>query len=193
MNPNSKFQLPFCGPAQAKLCQHAKQLRTAEGSRPAAKKERAFTLIEMLVAMTFGSSIMLTAVTLVHTAFRQQSQTQLRLERASKMDRFVEQFRRDVHLAGLIESTTEQLLTLSHANEMQVIYRMDQNRLTRQAIESEQISQVEQIEMEPQMTVRFTVDESQRWVVFEIGSREPEADRPIERQVLVARGKMEQP
>ena len=98
---------------------------------------RGFTLIETLVAVSFGSSIMLTAVALVHTAFQLQSQAQTRLEQTSILDRYVEQFRRDVSLAVRFELPTEKTLRLFFVGERRVEYQTDENHITRRAFDGD--------------------------------------------------------
>lgn len=152
-----------------------------------------FTLIETLVAVSFGSSIMLTAVALVHTAFKMQSLTQKRVELTCTLDRYVEQFRRDVSLADRVELPTEKTLKLFFVGEQQVEYHTDENRIMRRSFDGDQPRQVEQVQLEVGRTTRFTQSDFGRCVMFDILEREDNqsADTPrTMRQMVVAVGRM---
>ncbi|MCA9160249.1 MAG: hypothetical protein KDA72_18080 [Planctomycetales bacterium] len=138
----------------------------AKAATPARKQ--AFTLIEMLVALSFGSSIMLTAVALVHTAFQLQSHSQMRLERTSILDRYVEQFRRDASLADRFELATEKTLKLFFAGEQRVEYQTHENHITRRAFDGDELRQVEPVQLELGRTARFDQVHSGRCVAFDI-------------------------
>ncbi|MEO8270123.1 MAG: hypothetical protein ABI557_10395, partial [Aureliella sp.] len=133
---------------------------------------RGFTLIETLVAISFGSSIMLTAVALVHTAFNLRSQTQLRYEQASRLDRVVEQFRRDANLAVSVEVPTPKSLKLFSVGDQQVEYIADENRITRQSYIGDKLWQVEQVPLELGRTAQFSLVRSGRCVVLDILERD---------------------
>lgn len=159
----------------------------------ASARLQGFTLIEMLVAISFGSSIMLTAVALVHTAFKLQSQTQSRLEQASTLDRYVEQFRRDASLADRVELPTEKTLKLFFVDEQLVEYQVDENQITRRAFDGDELQQVEPVQLEAGRTSRFAQVESGRCVVLDIlaseGNQSAGAPRSV-RQAVVALGTM---
>lgn len=153
-----------------------------------------FTLIEMLVVISFGSSIMLTAVGLVHTAFKLQSQTQTRLEQASILDRYVEQFRRDANLADRVELLSDTSLKLFLEGEKRVEYNADENQITRRAFAGEGLQQVAQVRLEPKCAARFAQVDSGRCVVLDILGREVDQSAgalSTLRQIVVAVGKMD--
>ena len=154
---------------------------------------RGFTLIETLVAVSFGSSIMLTAVALVHTAFKLQSLTRTRLEETSTLDRFVEQFRRDANLADRVELPSEKTLKLFFLGELQVEYLAEENQITRRLIDGDELLQVEQVRLEAGRTARFTQSDSARCVVLDILGQQdnPTSDAPrTMRRIVVAVGGM---
>lgn len=163
----------------------------AKASTPA--RPYGFTLIEMLVAISFGSSIMLTAVALVHTAFKLQSQAQTRLEQASALDRYVEQFRRDASLADRVELPTERTLKLFFVDEQQVEYLSDKNHITRRAFDGDVLGQVEPVQLEAGRTARFAQVHSGRCVMLDIleseGNQSTGVPRSV-RQTVVAVGRM---
>ncbi len=152
-----------------------------------------FTLIETLVAVSFGSSIMLAAVSLVHTAFKLQSLTQTRLEQTSTLDRYVEQFRRDVSLADRVELPTEKTLKMFFIDQQSMEYRVDENRIARRSFAGETLQQLEQVQLQAGRTAQFTQSDSGRCVVLDIvesaGSRSVDAPRMV-RQIVVGMGRM---
>lgn len=166
-----------------------------------------FTLIEMMVVIAFGSSIMLTAIALAHTAFTLHSRAQLRFERSFTLDRFIEGFRADVHLANRFELTSEQSLTLFLADDQRVEYRSEADRLTRlQTIAAEtetsaeteiarETGQVDQVQLAPGSGVRFSRDDDSGCVVLEVldapaNATTNAAVQPLRlaRQIVVAPG-----
>ncbi|MCC7333722.1 MAG: hypothetical protein IT422_01410 [Pirellulaceae bacterium] len=163
----------------------------AKAATPARKQ--AFTLIEMLVALSFGSSIMLTAVALVHSVFQLQSQAQTRLEQTSILDRYVEQFRRDVSLAVRFELPTEKTLRLFFVGERRVEYQTDENHITRRAFDGDVLQQVEPAQLEAGRVAQFAQVHSGRCLVLDILILESEgkpstAPPSAVRQIVVAVG-----
>jgi len=69
-----------------------------------------FSLIEVLLAVTSGSVIMVLAVNLVQRGMVYQADTQTRVERSASFNRFVEQFRHDVHRATRVETTDDGMI-----------------------------------------------------------------------------------
>lgn len=164
---------------------------TAKAATPT--RRQGFTLIEMLVAISFGSSIMLTAVALVHTAFNLQSQAQSRLEQASTLDRYVEQFRRDASVAGRVELPAETTLKLFSVDELRVEYQVEENQITRRAFDGDELQQVEPVQLDAGRTARFAQVDSGHCVVLEVLASEDSQSAgapPSVRQTVVAVGRM---
>ena len=164
---------------------------SAHGGLPNSPLRSGFTLIEILVVISVGSSVMLTAIALAHTAFTLQSQAQMRFERSFTLNRFIEGFRSDVHLANRFEVTSEQSLTLFLADDQRVEYRGQADRLTRRQAAAEEdetdvgiaiaeesditdeiahpeIAHLEQVQLAPGSTVRFSRDAESGCVVLEV-------------------------
>lgn len=146
--------------------------RTGRLSRPLPRG--GFTLIEMLVVISVGSSIMLTAIALVHTAFRLQSQAQSRFERSFTKDRFIECFRADVRMAHRAELSSEKSLTLFHSHDQRVEYGGDAGQLTRSQNTKvaknpvQETTQFEQVKLPAGSQVRFSRDAVSDCIVLEV-------------------------
>lgn len=123
---------------------------------------------------------MLTAIALAHTAFTLQSQAQSRFERSFTLNRFIEGFRSDVHLADRIEVNSEQSLTLFLADGQRVEYRGEADRLTRRQAAAErpepaeqpeitdETAHLEQVQLVLGSEVRFSRDAESGCVVLEV-------------------------
>ena len=175
----------------------------ASPGQPGWSRLLGFTLIETLVAISFGSSIMLAAIGLVHTALKLQAQSQTQIERTHSLARFVERFRCDSHAASGLDLPAPQALTLLLPNEQQIAYLVEANTLTRHAIDGGDIDggdidggdveQVEQVHLAPGHTARFELTEAGGCVVLEImelsAKQSQEAPRLL-RQVVAAVGSL---
>lgn len=136
---------------------------------------------------------MLTAVALVHTAFKLQSQIQERLKQTITLDHYVEQFRRDANLANRVELQSDQSLKLFLVGEQWVEYNADENQITRQAFAGDGLQQVTQVQLDAKCMARFAQIDSARCVVLNILVREDNqaAGKPsARRQIVVAVGRM---
>lgn len=165
----------------------------ASPRQPGCSRLLGFTLIETLVAISFGSSIMLAAIGLVHTALKLQAQSQTQIELAHSQARFIEQFRCDSHAASGLDLASPQALTLLLPNEQQIAYLVDANTLTRHAIDGGDVEHVEQVRLTPGHTARFEQAESGSCVVLEItepGTHQSQEAPRLMRQVVVAVGSL---
>lgn len=149
------------------------------------QRRKAFSLIEMLMTISIGSTLMLTSVALLHKSLQLQKRSQGRMERAHTLNHFVEAFRRDVHAASSAECTSESSLTLSLSSGDSIAYSSQGNRLTRTHVD-ELGRQVEQVEIAEHESASFQLQSDGQIVAFEIqGSPEPNATR-VMRQIAVS-------
>ncbi len=161
----------------------------AQADAPA--RRQGYTLIEMLIAISVGSSIMLTAVALVHTTFKLQSQAQSRLERANSLDRYVEQFRRDAARAARVELPTDKTLRVFLDEGRRVEYTVEESRVIRRAYTGDELWQTESVQLAAGHTARFAQAVSERCVAFDIVERESAqsaTEKRADRQTVVALG-----
>ena len=96
-----------------------------------------FTLIEMVVTITVGSIIMLSAVTIVHRAMNVRVSTMDHFEQTRKLERFISQWRQDVHRAGSIQLDDSRTCTLFN-EDSQVQYQIQGSSVSRTESAEEQ-------------------------------------------------------
>jgi prepilin-type N-terminal cleavage/methylation domain-containing protein len=96
------------------------------------KRRKAFTLVEMLMTMTMGSSLMLLAIGLVHQAMSMSKLAKVRGEHDHSLARLALQFRSDVHLAPELVSAAPDSVHLKLADESTVTYKREAANVTRE-------------------------------------------------------------
>lgn len=149
------------------------------------QRRKAFSLIEMLMTISIGSTVMLTSVALLHKSLQLQTRSQNRAERAHTLDHFIETFRRDVHAASEAESASASNLTLSLSSGERVTYSAQENRLVREH-QSEAGRHVEQVELAEYESASYQLQSDGQIAVLEIqGTPEPDANR-LMRQIAVS-------
>jgi prepilin-type N-terminal cleavage/methylation domain-containing protein len=95
------------------------------------KRRNAFTLVEMLMTMTMGSSLMLLAIGLVHQSMSMSKLAKVRGEHDQTLARLAQQFRSDVHLASELISVSADSIHLKLADETTVTYKGEAANLAR--------------------------------------------------------------
>ena len=100
-----------------------------------------FTLVELLLALIAGSSIMALGIGVVHQSFHWSKQCRDRAATVRHFDRLQRQFRSDVHVAESIKLQNDSL-SLESADG-QVVYQVESNRLVRTNRSADKILQRE--------------------------------------------------
>lgn len=122
---------------------------------------KAFTLIEMLIAITIGSSIMVASVALLHRSFELHKLTQTRMQQEQTIDRLIEQFRSDVYAASSVEVLAPSKLSLEIEGRDRIVYSALDNQLSREF--SQPTEQRQSIELGPSISASLDViDDGQR-------------------------------
>ena len=95
-------------------------------------RRRASTLVELMVCLSAGSTLMLVAIGLVHQTLKISREVSQHADHDRSLARLATLFRRDAHHAtgASIESETE--LRMTRANDSEVIYRFADQRITRE-------------------------------------------------------------
>jgi len=91
---------------------------------------RGFTLIEMVVTITVGSIVMLSAVTIVHRAMTVRVSTMDHFEQTRKLERFIFHWRQEVHRARSVVLNDLRTCTLLTETSL-VKYEIDGGRVSR--------------------------------------------------------------
>ncbi len=146
----------------------------------------AFSLIEMLLAITFGSVVMTLAVGLVHSGLVNQAATKSRVEQSSRLNRFAEQFRSDVHMAREIKSSNGGLTLVTWQGDS-IQYSAPGSRLERERI-IEVSRQVETIDLAQDQSVAFACSDDGKSCSLEIQFHTQDATTRTLRRVVVAVG-----
>ncbi len=93
---------------------------------------RGSTMIEMVISMGVGSSLMLLGIGLVHQSFRLSRNTQSQSDIERSFSRLSQQFREDVHGASDVSLRSNDSIELAQSDEIHILYRRDGLRLVRE-------------------------------------------------------------
>lgn len=91
----------------------------------------AFSLVEILVTLSIGSTVLAIAVGTVHRSMLVSDTAQDTARQTLQLNRFLEQFRNDVHLGKSIALHSTQSLTMELADGSTVDYGVEANLVTR--------------------------------------------------------------
>jgi prepilin-type N-terminal cleavage/methylation domain-containing protein len=94
-------------------------------------RRNAFSLTEVLVVVSIGSTVMALAVSTVHRAMQVSDMAQCYGQQSLHVNRFLDQFRSDVHLGVDIEFHSDQSLTIELADHSEIVYRVDASSIFR--------------------------------------------------------------
>jgi prepilin-type N-terminal cleavage/methylation domain-containing protein len=94
-------------------------------------QRRGFTLVEVLVTMSVGSTLMVLAIGLVHQTLTLSTVARQRDDHLRSLNRLARQFRDDVHHSTACTVTTPDQLQLEMPDESVVTFRAESNRVTR--------------------------------------------------------------
>jgi type II secretory pathway component PulJ len=145
-----------------------------------------FSLIEVLLAVTSGSVVMVLAVSLVHRGMAYQADTQTRVEQSTSFNRFVEQFRSDVHRATRVEATDGGLILFTEPSA-RVTYSTDGSRLNCERLVAT-TKQFEQVDLAHNQTAILAYAETMQLCSLEIRVTTQNATPRIWRRIVAAVG-----
>ena len=141
----------------------------------------AFTLIEMLITIAIGSSVMVTSAALLHKSFELHKTAQDRIQRGRLLDRLIQQFRSDVYAAIDFEILTPSRLNLNLVDGDRVVYSTVDNQLGREL----QNGLREPVELGHQITARFDLTRDSKRVSLKL-LHEPTPEMQIVRREFEA-------
>jgi prepilin-type N-terminal cleavage/methylation domain-containing protein len=173
-------------------------------------RHRAFTLVELLVTVCIGSSVMLASVTLVHRSFTLHRQASEELQHQLRVNRWTAQMRRDGCTSTAANLVSSQQLELTTADGQIITYSFREGHLWREravredeeSVSSPNVtSHVERLRLDAAATATFSVRFSPERIVLQIAKQlDPRIGRPsaesaspgavarIERQVVAVLG-----
>ena len=155
------------------------------------KRRNAFTLVEMLMTMTMGSSLMLLAIGLVHQSMSMSKLAKIRGEHDQSLARLTQQFRVDVHLASELTSVSTDLLSLKFADNSLVTYKYGAANVTREKTGPGSEVARELFRFDERCLVTFANQLSPNRVVVQVERRmeNTEVPSPIDLQVVAVVGR----
>ncbi len=132
------------------------------------KRTKAFSLVEMLMTMTMGSSLMLLAIGLVHQSLSLSKIGKARSEHDNSVNRLAHQFRTDVHSASAALAASADSLQLTMSNSTTVTYRATESSVERQQTAIAGPQAYERFQFESLCSVHFSVPENPSLAQFEL-------------------------
>lgn len=102
-------------------------------------KRKGFTLVEMLVVISVGSTLMMLAIGLVHQSMTLSKAVQSNSERLHATNRFIDQFREDVHTSNNVVCQDSKSLNIefgdaSSSRTKQIRYTSSNNKILREEV-----------------------------------------------------------
>ncbi|MCA9195175.1 MAG: prepilin-type N-terminal cleavage/methylation domain-containing protein [Planctomycetales bacterium] len=154
------------------------------------RQMRGFSLVEMLVAISGSSLVLLAAAQMMHVAFNLSDQTQESVVDYIRLERLAQRFGHDVHQAQSMELTANECHLRSSSSS--ISYRVLENEIA--VIETageDDIIQREQFALGRDLTARFEELEHPRRAVLRIQASNVSSatSRPI-RIVEIAVGRL---
>lgn len=96
-----------------------------------ARRHRGSMLVELLMSMAAGSTLMLLAIGLVHQSLTISREGAHDIDRIRTVAQLASQFRHDAHRAAEATAESETELHMKLSDESEVVYRVSDHRLTR--------------------------------------------------------------
>ncbi len=150
------------------------------------KRTRAFTLIEMLMTMTMGSSLMLLAIGLVHQSLSLSKLGKVRGEHDLTVSRLAQQFRADVHSAATVKAASADSLQLEMPDGTAITYSVKDATLQRFRTTIEGVNGYEQFRFEPLCRVQFRSQTADEVVLLQLERRNVDQQVPPRVELQVA-------
>ena len=148
------------------------------------------TLVELMLSMTAGSTIMLLAISLVHQTMTLTEKSNFRSDHQRKLDLVGERFRRDVHLAESVSQTIgvsvdDTALTLVLTDHSEVSYSAIGNTIVRQSKNSPNGNEFDRFVLDPSSAARVQVTTSPDRAVLTVLSQTGINERPTKLELVV--------
>lgn len=124
-------------------------------------RHQGFTLIEVVLSLTIGSTIALLGVSMVHKALELRETATDRIRLTHSLDRFGAQFRRDVRSSVEARIVADNELVLSLLDDHEISYRIDDQDLIRIQLHEGQLGN-ERVVLSSDRAMRH------RWCKFDV-------------------------
>lgn len=118
---------------------------------------RGYTLIELCVSMSVGSSLMVLAVGLLHQTLSLSSVAKSHADQHRAMERLAQDFRHDVHLAVAANVDEPTAIDLEREDGSIIRYRADSLRIRREQQSDGKIQRREEYQFARPVAVQFEI------------------------------------
>ncbi|EMI21894.1 putative secreted protein [Rhodopirellula maiorica SM1] len=154
------------------------------------RQRKGHTLIELVVSMAAGSTLMTLAMGLVHQTMTMSRVSNERAKHDRDSQRLVEQFRWDVHHSDDVHRSAD-LFIVETTDGRRVAYQSDANEVTRSEYRDGNTVRRENYALAESYTATLTANQTQQRATLEISfvsNQTRYADR-LERQITAAVGR----
>ena len=134
-------------------------------------RNRAFTLVEVLLTLTMGSSLMILAIGLVHQSLSLSKLGKVRGEHDMNVSRLAQQFRQDVHATEAVTATSTDALQLEMLDGSTVVYSTVEAGLRRVHTLREGPNAQDLFTFEPLCSIQFQAHSSNQVVQLQLERR----------------------
>ncbi len=148
-------------------------------------RRRAFSLVELLLTIGIGTTLMMLAVNIVHESMRLSSVSN-RLQHNDRVaTQFARQLRIDVQRSLVAQLNGQSKVELKHSDSTEIAYASEQNFVVRTVTQGDETLQHEKYQFGPGMSVQFANLESPKRIsatvlrANSISASEPRIDRQI--------------
>ncbi len=154
------------------------------------RNRNAYSLVELMVTMSIGSSLMMLAVGLVHQSFTLASTAKSRIDHQRTTDRLTHDFRQDAHRASDAMVDQPQQVELIRSDGVRVRYVVDGSHIQREESLNGQVQRREGYQLSENLLASFqTVDQPRRLILqLSPTASNPPATSPA-RQVTAVLGR----
>jgi len=156
------------------------------------KRRDAFTLVELSVSMTAGSTLIILAIGLVQQSMSLASLGRQRSGHQRTLNRLAGEFRHDVHRAERCTVESPQRMQLVLPGDTLVTYEVREHRLSRQEPLADGRSRREAFVLDAHSTVTFeSIDQPTRAVLSILRNSNPPAGQPrVDRKIAAVVGRL---
>lgn len=127
------------------------------------RPKQGYTLVELSVAMSVGSTLLILSISLIHQVMRYQSVTRNREVEHRLFDRLAGEFRRDVHRAKSANLISPNEIIFIYGDKTRTRFQTEEKRILKTRLNDGKIVQTESFEFARLITgeIRMTGDPAQ--------------------------------
>ena len=149
------------------------------------KRSSAFTLVEVLMTMTMGSTLMLLAIGLVHQSLSLSKLGKTRSEHDRSVNRVAQQFRADVHSASVVIAASADSLQLAMPDSTIVSYLAVESAVERKQTALTGPPSYDRFQFEPLCRIQFLASAKSPLAQFQLQRSFPHQELPTRVDVQV--------